>query len=174
MLSILKTQSQSEKNAQCERALIQLITYKNIWKSSIMASIFIYSKKADDWLNWVRWPYSHQGQFICNVDCVYQTSCGLNFRRTHVLFVGPLVPLFWWQLLGFQSQGRPIICLLSSLCTVPQIQWCDTIPVAFPTCVFQQRSDCGVQTGDLPISAQTQLPTRPPRPGENSNILSKY
>ena len=48
---------------------------------------------------------------------------------THVLFVGPLIPLFWTSgdiCPGFQSQGG-LICMLSCLRAIPQIHiWCDT------------------------------------------------
>ena len=53
----------------------------------------------------------------------------LNFWRTHVLFVGPLIPLFWTSgdvVPGFQSQGG-LACMLSCLRAIPQIHlWCDT------------------------------------------------
>ena len=49
--------------------------------------------------------------------------------RTHVLFVGPLTPLFWTSggvCPGFQSQGG-LTCMLSCLHVIPQIHlWCDT------------------------------------------------
>ena len=52
-----------------------------------------------------------------------------NFWRTHVLFVEPLIPLFWTSgdvCPGFQSQGG-VTCTLSCLCTIPYIHlWCDT------------------------------------------------
>ena len=42
----------------------------------------------------------------------------LNFWRTRVLFVGPLIPLFWTSddvSPGFQSQGRSLACVLCRL-----------------------------------------------------------
>ena len=55
-----------------------------------------------------------------------------TFCRTWVLFVGPLVPLFWTSpdiCPGFQSQGGSL-CMLSHLCD-PQIHlWCDCIEVS--------------------------------------------
>ena len=52
-----------------------------------------------------------------------------NFCRTHVLFVGPLIPLFRTSgdvCPGFQSQGG-LACMLSCLRTIPQIHlWCNT------------------------------------------------
>ena len=61
-------------------------------------------------------------------------SCRLfffkNFCRTQVLFVGPLIPLFWTSgevFPGFQNQGGFLACTLSCLHTIPQIHlWCDT------------------------------------------------
>ena len=51
------------------------------------------------------------------------------FCRTHVLFVGPLIPLFRTSgdvCPGFQSQGG-LACMLSCLRAIPQIHlWCDT------------------------------------------------
>ena len=53
----------------------------------------------------------------------------LKFWRTHVLFVGPLIPLFWTSgdvCPGFQSQGG-LACMLSCLRAIPQIHlWCNT------------------------------------------------
>ena len=51
------------------------------------------------------------------------------FWRTHVLFVGPLIPLFWTSgdvCPGFQSQGG-LACMLSCLRAIPQVHlWCNT------------------------------------------------
>ena len=51
-----------------------------------------------------------------------------KFRKTEVLFMGPLIPLFWISgdvCPGFQSQGGSL-CVLSRFCD-PQIHlWCDT------------------------------------------------
>ena len=53
----------------------------------------------------------------------------LNFWRTRVLFMGPLISLFWTSgdvCPGFQSQGG-LTCMLSCLRAIPQIHlWCDT------------------------------------------------
>ena len=53
----------------------------------------------------------------------------LNFWRTHILFVGPLIPLFRTSgdiCPGFQSQGG-LTCMLSYLRAIPQIHlWCNT------------------------------------------------
>ena len=50
--------------------------------------------------------------------------------KTRVLFVGPLIPLFWTSgdvSPGFHSQGRFLACMLSCLCAIPQIHlWGDT------------------------------------------------
>ena len=48
------------------------------------------------------------------------TSFFKNIWRTEVLFVGPLIPLFWTSgdfNPGFQSQGGSLPCVLSHLCT---------------------------------------------------------
>ena len=50
----------------------------------------------------------------------------LCFWRTQILFVGPLMPLFWTSgdvCPGFQSQGGSLACVLSCLCD-PQIHLC--------------------------------------------------
>ena len=52
-----------------------------------------------------------------------------NFCRTRVLFVGPLIPLFWTSgdvCPGFQSQGGFLTCTLSCLCDSQIHLWCDT------------------------------------------------
>ena len=60
----------------------------------------------------------------------HQNFFFFNFCRTQVLFVGPLIPLFWTSgdvCPGFQSQGGFLACTLSCLCASPQIHlWCDT------------------------------------------------
>ena len=51
------------------------------------------------------------------------------FWRTQVLFLGPLMPLFWTSgdvYPGFETQGGSLACVLSRLCD-PEIHfWCNT------------------------------------------------
>ena len=37
------------------------------------------------------------------------------FWRTSILIVGPVIPLFWWCLPGFQTQGGSLNCMLPRL-----------------------------------------------------------
>ena len=61
--------------------------------------------------------------------CHHSMNFFLKFWWTHVLFVGPLIPLFWTSgdvCPGLQSQGG-LTCTLYCLCAIPQIHlWCDT------------------------------------------------
>ena len=75
------------------------------------------------------------------------------FWRTHVLFVGPLIPLFWTSgnvCPGFQSQGGSLACMQPYLCTrdstesplvqhLPTSWWPAWQPVGFPTCYICSR-----------------------------------
>ena len=67
--------------------------------------------------------------FLTLMEFFFFSSFFLNFWRTHVLFVGPLIPLFWTSgdiCPGFQSQGG-LACMLSCLRAIPLIHlWCDT------------------------------------------------
>ena len=76
-----------------------------------------------------------------------------NFWRTWVLFVGPLIPLFWTSgdiYPGFQSQVGSLACMLPCLCTTdswdsPLVQhlltswWPAWQPVVFSTCYICSR-----------------------------------
>ena len=64
-----------------------------------------------------------------NLHSLWGDTFLLNFWRTQVLFVGPLIPLFWTSgdvCPGFQNQVGSHFCVSSHLCD-PQIHlWCNT------------------------------------------------
>ena len=89
-------------------------------------------------------------------DEIYFVLCNFflkHFWRTWVLFVGPLIPLFWTSSdisPGFQSQGGSIACVLCHLHAMnswdsPLVRHLPTSwrpawrPVAFPTCYICSR-----------------------------------
>ena len=93
----------------------------------------------------------HMKTSSCLFYCCTENLTFFNFWRTHVLFVGPLIPLFWTSgdvCPGFQSQGGSRLHaflpasyssdspLVWHLLTAWQPAW---RPVTLPTCISRGR-----------------------------------